>query len=296
MKTPRHALRGFTLVELLVVITIIALLLSLLTPALEKAIYQAELAVCGGTLRTLGSRVLEYAGDHKRRYPYRPSVDGVTGRRPSILKIFSPTTPDNHNDDHRVTIKDYIPVNKMYQCPLVKAIDLEKTDDDSGVYASYSGWYGWRYGASKAAAQKGMNKLGDRFHWKDPTISNSPDHSFRVLAADVAASFPGSYHQNSHPDSRGEFYNLVLQDKASGENAVFELFSPPTLKLAISIWTITPVREASGTLDRNYVLDDMSVQRYDREVIDDPRLIAVPERALTSNYTASDERTWLPEN
>src|ERR1041384_4524111 len=42
---------AFTLVELLVVVAIIVVLLSLLTPALDKAIYQAELAVCGADLR-----------------------------------------------------------------------------------------------------------------------------------------------------------------------------------------------------------------------------------------------------
>jgi type II secretory pathway pseudopilin PulG len=39
-------------VELLVVITIIVLLLALLAPALEKAIYQAQMAVCGLSARS----------------------------------------------------------------------------------------------------------------------------------------------------------------------------------------------------------------------------------------------------
>jgi prepilin-type N-terminal cleavage/methylation domain-containing protein len=37
---------AFTLIELLVVVTIIVVLLSLLTPALDRAIYETELAVC----------------------------------------------------------------------------------------------------------------------------------------------------------------------------------------------------------------------------------------------------------
>ena len=46
---------GFTLVELLVVITIIVILLALLAPALDKAIYQAELAVCGTRVRAIAT-------------------------------------------------------------------------------------------------------------------------------------------------------------------------------------------------------------------------------------------------
>lgn len=38
--------KAFTLIELLVVITIIVVLLALLVPALDKAIYQAQLSVC----------------------------------------------------------------------------------------------------------------------------------------------------------------------------------------------------------------------------------------------------------
>ena len=41
-----RAQSAFTLVELMVVITIIVLLLALMMPALDKAVYQAELASC----------------------------------------------------------------------------------------------------------------------------------------------------------------------------------------------------------------------------------------------------------
>ena len=62
--------RAFTLIELLVVITIIVVLLSILVPALDKAIYRAELVRCaGGNLKVMASGVTTYAMENKRYYP-----------------------------------------------------------------------------------------------------------------------------------------------------------------------------------------------------------------------------------
>ena len=58
-KTKLHS--GFTLVELLVVISIIALLLAVLMPSLNRARQQAQSMVCKANLRTIGQVELLYA-------------------------------------------------------------------------------------------------------------------------------------------------------------------------------------------------------------------------------------------
>jgi prepilin-type processing-associated H-X9-DG protein/prepilin-type N-terminal cleavage/methylation domain-containing protein len=61
--------RGFTLVELLVVIGIIALLIAMLLPALGKARAQAQLVQCQSNIRQLVTAALLFANDHQRRVP-----------------------------------------------------------------------------------------------------------------------------------------------------------------------------------------------------------------------------------
>src|SRR5687768_2541416 len=64
----RHRL-GFTLVELLVVIGIIAVLISILLPSLNKAREAANSVVCLSNLRQVGMSVQIYAGQYKDTLP-----------------------------------------------------------------------------------------------------------------------------------------------------------------------------------------------------------------------------------
>jgi prepilin-type N-terminal cleavage/methylation domain-containing protein len=124
--------RAFTLIELLVVIAIIALLMSILMPALSKVRKQASAVVGQSRVKQWGVIFSMYTGDNDGKFHSRPG----TGSTESYLRLWP------------YVYKPYYKDPIMRFCPAAENI---------GRIGGSNGVWDWRYG--------GYNPVPDRALW-----------------------------------------------------------------------------------------------------------------------------------
>jgi prepilin-type N-terminal cleavage/methylation domain-containing protein/prepilin-type processing-associated H-X9-DG protein len=102
--------RGFTLVELLVVLGIIAVLISILMPALSVVRSQARKTACKSQLRQIGSAFRMYLNENRERYPLAPALPSVNPNKlPTIVDFLGKYVAKNHEVFHCPADMDVFP-------------------------------------------------------------------------------------------------------------------------------------------------------------------------------------------
>jgi len=227
----RSSCRGFTLVELLVVIGIMVILAGLAFPALSMAMAHAKTAKCSSNLRTIGAAMITYAGDNNGNLPESgstiyhtggpnsPSVDPTTGLNSWTEQLETYLGPSSFNGSTPA-------VNPIFQCPdwpnVVNSSTgktLSSTANSCKYYSYFNGSHAAGGGGSGAGAFGAVNLMRIQAPSAHIICGDIDFNGYQMLDAD-----PDDYGSNNPAFAgttirlHGGSVNLIFAD-GHGENA-----------------------------------------------------------------------------
>jgi general secretion pathway protein G len=214
MKTPHTPRSGFTLIEMLVVIAIIALLAAILVPTVNGALEKAKRAQCASSLRQVGIAIMTYTTEHDT---YIPTVrSGGWGAGIHWIEQISPYLGEEVAD-----IKTGESVAAITRaCPVWKA-DLGPTKPGYGMNP-YPGAYSARFPTGMGWDNfgkhdpSGRNRVYQIDEFKNPSttilVGDSVDWHLLIQNNDwwLADNAWGYY--SGHPDRHKGSANYLMAD------------------------------------------------------------------------------------
>jgi prepilin-type N-terminal cleavage/methylation domain-containing protein len=187
--------KGFTLVELLVVLAIIAILIAMLLPALRKAKESANATKCQGNLRTLMQGFIMFAQDNKG---FLPGMDGDRGRNEWWQRDWLVGPPAGESVQNSLrdapkkgTLWKYIRNTEVYKCPSTEGVQERSgvaTTNERFDYATFLSLTG-----AKLSKIKGISWYFPRRSGSGPVQVQTP-----VICQELAAFINGTNVEPGH--------------------------------------------------------------------------------------------------
>jgi type II secretory pathway pseudopilin PulG len=215
--------RGITLFQLLVVIAIIAILIGLLLPAVQKVREAAARTQCQNNLKQIVLAIHNYAGTFQAKLPalYSAPKNGAISNPQSLFFTVLPYLEQDNmykigmgggpggpaldpNDKNvNLTWMNALPGGKIYSHGFVNTCICPSDPTNSSTQPTAFGWVGSSYGANYQVF--GTNDWGPQFN-----IGTIPDGtSNTIFLADRYAQFPGEKGVFTDPDGKKQHANTL---------------------------------------------------------------------------------------
>lgn len=132
--------KAFTLVELLVTISIISLLMGILLPALSNARHRAQAVLCGANARQLAMANIAYAGSNEGSFV--PAAEDMYASSGGLSRWHGRRSrPDEPFEPTQGPLAAYLADGKVNQCPRSQSLFQARSWDDS--FEKGGGGYGY---------------------------------------------------------------------------------------------------------------------------------------------------------